>query len=122
MPNEGDQPAANAPEPSLAQPSLASASPEDPTAREVRELADAERVLAADPSLALRLARTSDAHFAPGFLRQERCYVILRALLALERRSEAEHEARRFRALDQDPAFAARLQRILDDAKRKLTP
>jgi hypothetical protein len=88
---------------------------EDPTEREMNELALAERWLGSFPSRALSLARASDAQFRPGYLRQERRYVIIRALLALQRRDDAEREAARFTREDGDAGFAQRLRRALGE-------
>jgi hypothetical protein len=87
--------------------------PEDPTQREIAELARAERLLASFPTRALALARESDARFTPGYLRQERRILIVRALLTSGERSSAERETARFLHEDSDPAFRKRLERVL---------
>jgi hypothetical protein len=79
----------------------------------MQELADAARLLRSFPGRALQVARASDARFSPGYLRQERRFLIVRALVALERKDEAEREAGRFLRDDLDPAFRARLERAL---------
>jgi hypothetical protein len=61
----------------------------------MQELADSERLLRAFPGRSLSIARASDARFSPGYLRQERRFVIIRALLALDRRAETVREVRR---------------------------
>jgi hypothetical protein len=91
----------------------APATPEDPAAREIAELAHAERLLSSFPTRALALARESDARFHPGYLRQERRTLIVRALLASGEGDAAEREAARFLREDPDPSFRKRLERSL---------
>jgi hypothetical protein len=66
---------------------------DDAVQREVQELAHAERIVSTHPAQALALARASDQQHRPGYLRPERRYVIVRALLALGRVEEARREA-----------------------------
>ena len=88
---------------------------DDPDAlklREIRQLAQARRELAADPTEALRLARAGQREFANGMFVQERGAIIIFALDALgrsnEARSAAEDHLRRY----PDGPFSAQLDRI----------
>lgn len=97
-----------------AAPVPAAAPSEDPTEQEMRELAQAQRLLRAFPRRALDLARTSDQRFKPGYLRQERRLLIVKALLASKRRDEAERQATTFEREDPDAAFRARLEALFE--------
>ncbi|HMI91370.1 MAG TPA: sigma factor-like helix-turn-helix DNA-binding protein, partial [Polyangiales bacterium] len=88
-----------------APPSAAQAErPEDPAdnaLREMQEIASAERLLATAPARALSIVRSVGARFPQGYLREERAYVEVMALLALGRSAEARSKAEDF--LEQYP-------------------
>jgi hypothetical protein len=81
---------------------------------EVRELALAERLLTSEPQRALALARAGDARFPNGYLRQERAYVAIMALIELGALEQARAEAERFFAHYSNTPYGAQIRRALD--------
>ena len=77
---------------------------------ELREVARAERLLPTDPAQALALARASEVRFPQGYLREERSYVAIMALLAMGRVDEARPEVARFLRAYPDGAFSRRVR------------
>jgi RNA polymerase sigma-70 factor, ECF subfamily len=77
---------------------------------ELREVARAERLLPSDPAQALALARASEVRFPQGYLREERSYVAIMALLAMGRVDEARPEVARFLRAYPDGAFSRRVR------------
>jgi hypothetical protein len=70
---------------------VAAGSPRD--AEEMRQLAEAERLLAPEPVRALRIAREGQVAFRSGYFAQERRYIEVMALFALGRHGEAHAHA-----------------------------
>jgi hypothetical protein len=66
-------------------------SPRD--AEEMRQLAEAERLLKPEPVRALRIVREGHVAFRGGYFEQERRYIEVMALFALGRRGEAHAQA-----------------------------
>jgi hypothetical protein len=87
--------------------------PESRDRDEVHELARAERWLASAPQRALELVRRGDARFPDGYLRQERAYVAILALIELGELVTARAEAERFFVRYPDTPYAARVRRAL---------
>jgi hypothetical protein len=77
---------------------------------EMRAVADAERALAVDPALALRMVRSMDARFPSGYLNEERGYVAIMALLAIGNRAEAQPLVSRFLHAYPDSGFTRRVR------------
>ena len=86
---------------------------------ELRQVAEAERVLATDPAQALSLVRAYEARFPKGYMREERGYVEVMALLALGRLDEARPEVARFLQAYPDGAFS---RRIREESRRATEP
>jgi hypothetical protein len=63
---------------------------------EMREVARAERLLSEDPRRALALTRAMEAGFPEGRFREERAYLEVMALAALERSGELRERAAAF--------------------------
>lgn len=103
---------AEAPEhPAPASP-VATARAEDSTADsllETREIANAERLLGTAPARALAIARSVEARFPDGYLREERAYVEVMALFALGRSDEARNEAAAFLKRYPDGPYSRRV-------------
>jgi RNA polymerase sigma-70 factor (ECF subfamily) len=96
-------------------PSAPATRPDDETA-EMRDVAEAERLLAAAPARALVRIEAADARFPVGYLRQEREYVRIMALLELRRIDEARPLATAFLRAYPDGAFARRLRSMTQAA------
>jgi RNA polymerase sigma-70 factor (ECF subfamily) len=77
---------------------------------ELQEVAQAERLLATDPARALALVRAAEARFPAGYVREERDYVELMALVALGRLDEARPKVARFLRDHPDSAFTGRVR------------
>lgn len=80
---------------------------------EVRELARAEHLLRHAPQRALELVRTGDARFPAGYLRQERSYVAIMALIQLGAAQQARVEAELFFTRYPDTPYGAQIRRAL---------
>ena len=91
----------------------ASEPPSDPANDELvelQEVAQAERLLATDPARALALVRAAEARFPAGYVREERAYVEIMALVALGNLDEARPRIARFLRDHPDSAFTARVR------------
>jgi hypothetical protein len=82
----------------------------DASAAEMRDVAEAERLLAASPARALALVEEADARFPRGYLREERGYVRVMALLELQRTDEARPLVAACLRAYPDGAFARRVR------------
>jgi RNA polymerase sigma-70 factor (ECF subfamily) len=82
---------------------------------ELQQVARAERLVATDPARALALVRASESHFPNGYMRQERRYVEIIALIALGRLDEARPKIAGFLREYPESAFG---QRIREAARR----
>jgi hypothetical protein len=83
-------------------------------ALEMRELARAEQLLESDPDEALSLVRDGERHFPHGYFRQERRYLEVMALLALERPAEARAQAWAFLQDYRRGPYAKKIERLLE--------
>ena len=87
--------------------------PNDPSLVEIRQVAQAERLLATDPARALAMTRQMRARFGAGYLGEERAYVEVMALHRLGRSQEMRKHAGRFlRAYPRGP-YAHRVRRAI---------
>ena len=77
---------------------------------ELQEVAQAERLLATDPARALALVRAAEARFPRGYVREERGYVEVMALVALGRLDEARPRTAQFLRDYPDSAFSRRVR------------
>ncbi|HEX4447227.1 MAG TPA: sigma-70 family RNA polymerase sigma factor [Polyangiaceae bacterium] len=84
--------------------------PPDAAVAELHDVAEAERLLAISPARALALVEATDARYPRGYLREERGYVRVMALLALQRTGEARPLAAIFLRAYPDGAFARRVR------------
>lgn len=82
-------------------------------------LADAKRALATDPARALTLARQGEAEIPRSLFAEERRHVLLLALIALGRTSEAQRIAAPYLKQHPDSPFARRVQSALDGASAR---
>jgi len=93
---------------------LADAPPRGPDdAKEIQDVATAERLLSSAPAQALALARAGEASYPSGYLREERLYVVVTALFKLGRLDEARASAARFLSEHPDGPFSARVRAAL---------
>lgn len=92
------------------------AAPDAPAA-EMRDVAEAERLLASSPTRALALVAEADARFPHGYLGEERGYVRVMALLALRRTDEARPLVATFLRAYPDGAFARRVRSAAQAAR-----
>ena len=81
--------------------------------RELALLEAARRELAVAPARALEVLRTHEAQFGSGQLRIEREFLIVDALVRLNRRAEAEARAQALEAQAPQTIYGERLDRIL---------
>lgn len=77
---------------------------------ELQQVAQAERLLAPDPARALALVRDAEARFPRGYVREERGYVEVMALVALGSLDEARPKIARFLRDYPDSAFSRRVR------------
>jgi RNA polymerase sigma-70 factor (ECF subfamily) len=77
---------------------------------ELQQVAQAERLLAPDPARALALVRDAEARFPRGYVREERGYVEVMALVALGSLDEARPKIARFLRDYPDSAFGRRVR------------
>jgi RNA polymerase sigma-70 factor (ECF subfamily) len=98
------------PAPRQPEPHSASGDPASDELLELQEVAQAERVLAADPARALALVHAAEARFPRGYVREERGYVEIMALVALGRLGEARPKIARFLRDHPDSAFSQRVR------------
>jgi len=90
-------------------PHVSSASPTDELL-ELQQVAKAERLLTTDPGGALTLVRAAEARFPNGYVREERAYVELMALLAMGRLDEARPKIARFLREYPESTFSRRVR------------
>jgi hypothetical protein len=103
----GDPPRADAPPDP---PRASSAPPGDDASLEFQQVAAAERLLATDPARALALVRATQARFPDGYVKEEREYVEIMALLATGRLDEAQAKIPRFLRAYPESAFNRRVR------------
>jgi hypothetical protein len=84
---------------------------------ELRDIADAERLLASDPAGALARVRADAARFPRGYLREERAYVEVMALFAMGQVEQAAPAATAFLRAYPDGAFSRRVRQASAAAK-----
>jgi hypothetical protein len=89
---------------------------------EVGELALAEQLLASAPQRALALARSGDTRFPNGYLRQERAYIAIMALIELGALEQARTEAERFFARYSNTPYGAQIRRALEATAADASP
>jgi hypothetical protein len=85
---------------------------------EMQELARAEALLARDPAQALKLVQASMAEHPQGYLREERRYVEVLALLGLRRVEEARLLGREFARLHPQSPYRRRVEAAIATALR----
>ncbi len=85
----------------------------DPLQREMRMLAAANRLLESDPDRTLALARLGERDFPASTFSEERRYLIVMALIKLDRMDEARRLGLRFSRTYPHSPFAERIRRIL---------
>jgi RNA polymerase sigma-70 factor, ECF subfamily len=103
----GDPPRADAPpDPQRA----SSAPPGDDASLEFQQVAAAERLLATDSARALALVRATEARFPDGYVKEEREYVEIMALVATGRLDEARAKIPRFLRAYPESAFSRRVR------------
>jgi hypothetical protein len=85
-------------------------------AKEIQEVAAAERLLSTSPAQALALARAGEASYPSGYLREERRYIGVIALFKLGRLDEARATATRFLSDYPDGPFSGRVRAALTKA------
>jgi RNA polymerase sigma-70 factor (ECF subfamily) len=95
--------------PAPPQPDPARASSDPDELLELQEVAQAERLLATDPARALALVRAAEARFPRGYVREERGYVEVMALVGLGRLDEARPRMAQFLRDYPDSAFSRRV-------------
>jgi RNA polymerase sigma-70 factor, ECF subfamily len=104
-------PAATTRELRVPRPPEAPPAPSDPDDLvELQEVAQAERLLATDPAQALALVRANEARFPRGYVREERSYVEVMALVALGSLEEARPKIARFLRDYPESAFSRRVR------------
>ena len=81
----------------------------------IRQLTAADRALSNAPEHALELVRASERRFADGYLREERRYVAVMALIALGRIAEARTEAAQLLARQPSTPYRSRIERAFHD-------
>ncbi len=96
-------------------PQAAGAAPGDDDLLELEQVGRAERMLASDPAGALALVASAGQRFPRGYLKEERGYVEVLALLALRRPDEARPKVAAFLRDYPESAYARRVR----DASRR---
>jgi RNA polymerase sigma-70 factor, ECF subfamily len=91
----------------------------DPTVAEMREVAEAERLLASDPARALEMTRQMRARFEAGYFAEERVYVEVMALHRLGRSGELREKAAAFLRSYPDGPYTARVRNALASASAR---
>jgi len=91
-------------------PRASGASTSDDESLEFRQVATAERLLSTDPARALALVRDTEARFPDGYVKEEREYVEIMALIAMGRLDEARPQITRFLRAYPESAFSRRLR------------
>jgi RNA polymerase sigma-70 factor (ECF subfamily) len=81
--------------------------------REIQDVSSAERLLATSPAEALAFVQASDARSTGGYLREERRYIAVLALVALGRVDEARAQAASFLQDYPDGPYAQRVRAAL---------
>jgi RNA polymerase sigma-70 factor (ECF subfamily) len=103
--------------PVQADPPKASTDPSsDDELLELQQVARAERIVATDPARALALVRVSESRFPDGYMRQERRYVEIIALVALGRLDEARPKIAGFLREYPESAFGQRIREAARNA------
>lgn len=92
---------------------------EDPTLAEMREIAQAERLLESDPAQALELTRAMRTRFEAGYFAEERSYVEVMALQRLGRAHELRNKAAFFLRTYPDGPYTSRVREALARAGAK---
>lgn len=92
---------------------------EDQFQREMDELMQAKRALSGDPKRALDLAEHGQREFKQSLLSEEREHVLLLALIALGRVTEAERRAEPYLTKHPDSPFARRVRAALEASKSR---
>jgi RNA polymerase sigma-70 factor, ECF subfamily len=85
---------------------------------EPQQIASAERLLASAPARALTIVRAVETRFPDGYLREERAYVEVMALLGLGRAAEARPKAEAFLKAYPDGPYSRRVRGALAGAER----
>jgi RNA polymerase sigma-70 factor (ECF subfamily) len=80
---------------------------------EIEDVASAERLLATSPAQALALVQSDDARFAGGYLREERRYIGVLALLKVGRIDDGQRQGASFLADYPDGPYAQRVRGAL---------
>jgi hypothetical protein len=107
------------------EPAAASQAPsgDDSTVAEMREIAQAERLLESDPAQALELTRAMRQRFEGGYFAEERSYVEVMALKRLGRASELRKKAEYFLRAYPDGPYTSRVREAaLVEPRTKRTP
>jgi RNA polymerase sigma-70 factor (ECF subfamily) len=110
-PGPVDRTESRAPQP----PGATSSASSDDDLLELQQVARAERLLAAEPARALALVRAAEARFPEGYMREERRYVEIIALVGMGRVDEARPKIAAFLRDYPESAFG---QRIREAARR----
>lgn len=92
---------------------------DDATVAEMREIAQAERLLESDPEQALELTRSMRQRFEGGYFAEERVYVEVMALKRLGRASELRKKAEYFLRRYPDGPYTTRVREALASAASK---
>jgi hypothetical protein len=88
--------------------------PDEQLRAEIGQLARIRSQLESDPAQALALAREGQRRFAGGMFGEERAALVVFALDRLDRRAEAERQARRFIAAHPVGPFTSRVRAVLE--------
>jgi hypothetical protein len=93
-----------------AAPRASSAPPGNDDLLELQQIARAERLLATDPAGALALVHAAEARFPDGYVKEERQYVEIAALVAMGRLDEARPKIASFLRDYPQSAFGQRVR------------
>jgi hypothetical protein len=85
--------------------------------QEPQQIASAERLLASAPARALAIVRVVEARFPDSYLREERAYVEVMALLGLGRAAEARSRAEAFLTAYPDGPYSRRVRSAVSSAQ-----
>jgi RNA polymerase sigma-70 factor (ECF subfamily) len=95
---------------SIDAPHASSAPATDDDLLELQQTARAERLLATDPARALALVRAAETRFPNGYMREERSYIEIIALVGMGRLDDARPKIARFLRDYPESAFAQRVR------------
>jgi hypothetical protein len=87
----------------------------DAELQEMRDIGNAERLIATDPARALAMVQADRARFPKGYFVEERSYVEVMALFGMGRLDEARAKAADFLRTYPDGAYSRRVRHVADN-------